>query len=438
MSLMILAQVYFVSRYAGTSITPASIYGSFWFLFTFIPLILVPSAPASVLAMGYIFLSCIVISLSSVVVKWPEAMRINSEFGRRAVDAFNTEFLNVTFYVVSFLAIVCWALNVQVQGITLSRIWQEFFTVSNEYIMNRYNETLINSVYSQLSNVFSYTSAALGGMIISRLQDRFRILVLVVLSFLPSVLVLTVQGAKGMIFLSMSLFYGGWLIRRMKSGEITLLDRGVIKKSLLYALVLLPLVTISFVARGIYALEDTSEILFALQKYYISYSSVHLYAFSDWFNYYVGAPYTQFYSDSLLETTNGFYTFMAIFRLFGDDRYVPPGVFTEYYGYGNFLSGNIYTYFRGLILDFGIFGSLVFLFICGILCNISIKAILVSKYPTFSVAIFISMMGFIYTTFIISLLIWNSIFGILILLPFILFINQLLIIRADSAVAMGR
>jgi oligosaccharide repeat unit polymerase len=339
---------------------------------------------------------------------------------------------------VSFLAIVCWALNVQAEGIALSRIWQEFFTVSNEYIMNRYNETLINSVYSQLSNVFSYTSAALGGMIISRLQDRFRILVLVVLSFLPPVLVLTVQGAKGMIFLSISLFYGGWLIRRMKSGEMTLLDRGVIKKSLLYALALLPLVTISFVARGIYALEDTSKILFALQKYYISYSSIHLYAFSDWFNYYVGAPYTQFYSDSLLETTNGFYTFMAIFRLFGDDRYVPPGVFTEYYGYGNFLSGNIYTYFRGLILDFGIFGSLVFLFICGILCNISIKVILVSKYPTFSVAIFISMMGFIYTTFIISLLIWNSIFGILIFLPLILFINQLLIIRADSAVAMGR
>ena len=433
---MILGQVYFASLYTRTWITPASIYGIFWFLFTFIPLILVPSAPASVLAMAYIFLSCMVISLSSVVVKWPEAIRINSEFGLSSVDAYNTEFLNVTFYVVSFLALVCWALNIQAQGIALSRIWEDFFAVSNEYIMSRYNETVITSVFSQLSNVFSYASAALGGLIISRFTNRFGILNIIILSFLPSILVLTIQGAKGMIFLSISLFYGGWLIRRMKSGETTLLDRGVLKKSLLYALALIPLVTVSFVARGIYVLEDTGEILFALQRYYISYSSVHLYAFSDWFNYYVGAPSSQFYSDSLLETTKGFYTFMAVFRIFGDDRYVPPGVFTEYYGYGNFLSGNIYTYFRGLILDFGIFGSLVLLFIFGVLCNISTKVLLVSKYPIFSAAIFIAMMGYIYTTFIISLLIWNSIFGLLIFLPFIFFVNQLLVMRAQSAVAM--
>lgn len=437
LSLMILGQVYFASLYARTWITPASIYGIFWFLFTFIPLILVPSAPASVLAIGYIFLSCVVISLSSVVVKWPEAMRINSEFGQSAVGAFNTEFLNATFYVVSFLALVCWALNIQAQGIALSRIWEDFFAVSNEYILSRYNESLIVSVFSQLSNVFSYAAAALGGLIISRFLSRFRIFAVILMSFLPSVLVLTVQGAKGMIFLSISLFYGGWLIRRMKSGEITLLDRGVLKKSLLYALALIPLVTVSFVSRGIYALEDTGEILFALQRYYISYSSVHLYAFSDWFNYYVGNPSTQFYSDSLLKTTNGFYTFMAVFRIFGDDRYVPPGVFTEYYGFGNFLSGNIYTYFRGLILDFGIFGSLILLFIFGVLCNLSTKAVLINKYPIFSVAIFIAMVGYIYTTFIISLLIWNSIFGLLIFLPFILFVNQLLIVRAQSAVAMG-
>lgn len=421
-SVAILAQAYGLKRITKTWITPGSLFGVFWFVFSIVPLLMIIDAPASPSAMLYILVCSIVFSAGSLLFGWQVSIETNRRHYATSNELYNTKILEYSFYISAGIALVCWFLNMLAQGVSASRIFTDFFNVSHQYILARYNDTLIVGIYSQLSNIFSYTAAAIGGLIISKPMPNYRRLLVIAGAFLPSILVLTVQGAKGMIFLSLSLFYGGWLVRRLKEGSLSLFDRTQLKSIFLGVLLLIPFVTLSFLSRGIFMIESRAQIFDTLLRYYASYIGVHLYAFSDWFSWYIGNPSTQFYQES--ERTAGFLSFMALFRFLGDDRYVPPGVFDEYFEYGFYLSGNIYTFFRGLITDFGLGGSLGVLFIASVICNSIVSTIMRNRYSFLSTSLFIVMIGYIYTSFIISLFIWNSAFGITLALSLILLFNQ--------------
>jgi oligosaccharide repeat unit polymerase len=423
LSLCILAQAYGLRRFVGSWVNPGTIFGVFWFVFTFVPMLMVLDAPVDPLAMLFILAASITFSSGSLIFNWNKSIAVNANHGVESQKLYNTGFLLSCFYVTAVFALVFWSLNIAAQGISISSIFTDFLNVSHRYILARYSDSLIVGIYSQLSNMLSYTASALGGLIISRPMTKRERLIVIVGSFLPSILVLTVQGAKGMIFLSLSLFYGGWLIRRVKSGDLTLFDRSHIKVFLIALVSLIPFVTLSFITRGIFLIQNPREVVEVLTRYYASYIAVHLYAFSDWFSWYIGNPSIQFYQES--ETTYGFFTFMVLFKLFGDDRYVPPGVFDEYYAFGPYLSGNLYTFFRGLIVDFGIAGAMGVLFAVSVASNMVIVTIMRSRYAGLSASLFVVMMGYIYTSFIISLLIWNSAFGLVLALSAILTINQL-------------
>jgi oligosaccharide repeat unit polymerase len=161
-----------------------------------------------------------------------------------------------------------------------------------------------------------------------------------------------------------------------------------------------------------------------LLYYFASYSSGHVYAFSDWFSHVLGNPSIMEYFDD--GPSYGFYTFMAIFKAFGSTREVPVGTFAEYYHYGALLETNVYTMFRGLILDFGIAGTVVFTFLSGWLFHLSFHAMLVRKRPAFNVAVFIFMVGYSFNSVFVSMLMWNSIYVSFALVTIILLANRLL------------
>jgi len=186
---------------------------------------------------------------------------------------------------------------------------------------------------------------------------------------------------------------------------------------------LIPAIVSSFLSRGLYD-QDLEYIFQKLKIYLMSYAFAHLYAFSDWFGGYIGSQSLMQFDDLHNESEYGFYTFMAIFRALGSERYVPPGVFDEYYAYQEVIKSNIYTMYRGVILDFGIFGSLIFSFLLGFLLNFSYFLICVLRSPLFFISIYIAMFGFYYTSFIISIFIWNSLFVSLVVFYVILFLNR--------------
>jgi hypothetical protein len=82
--------------------------------------------------------------------------------------------------------------------------------------------------------------------------------------------------------------------------------------------------------------------------------------------------------------------------------------------------------FRGLILDFGIIGSVLFMLTTGVLLHWTFHSMLCKRRPVFTVAVFVFMMGYFYTSFGISLLIWNSIYVAFVSVWIVLQINKLI------------
>ena len=92
------------------------------------------------------------------------------------------------------------------------------------------------------------------------------------------------QSAKGLFFFSIFLFFGGMLVSRVYNKNYTLVGFKDFRFLLLYGLLILPILIFSFLSRGIYQLDDTALMINRLRYYLVTYSSVHLPAFSDWFS----------------------------------------------------------------------------------------------------------------------------------------------------------
>jgi hypothetical protein len=111
---------------------------------------------------------------------------------------------------------------------------------------------------------------------------------------------------------------------------------------------------------------------------------------------------------------------MSFFRILGNETPVPIGVYSEYLSIPPYITTNIYTMFRGIIHDFGIGGSLVCLFIISYFTHISFRVLLSSEKPYFSVSVFIFCIAFVYQSFIISALMWNTLILGVVLIGFVL------------------
>jgi oligosaccharide repeat unit polymerase len=129
---------------------------------------------------------------------------------------------------------------------------------------------------------------------------------------------------------------------------------------------------------------------------------------------------------------------MALFQLLGINIFEPPGVFDQYYSFGDLFTTNIYTMFRGLILDFGFIGSVLFMLATGFLLHWAFHSMLRNKRPVFTVAVFVFMMGYFYTSFIISVLIWSRIYVTFLLLWIVLRVNKLVTQRGGLRFVVTR
>ena len=148
-----------------------------------------------------------------------------------------------------------------------------------------------------------------------------------------------------------------------------------------------------------------------MSRNFTSYALGLIYAFSDWFEYTIMTIRgVGFYR--IEDETYGFYTFMSIFRALGDDRFVPGGVFDEYYDDGLFVSTNIYTVFRSQITDFTLLGSLIFAVFISSFIHLSFRNADVNYASPLSTSVFVLFCGFLASSYIISVLIWDSVYAL--------------------------
>ena len=99
---------------------------------------------------------------------------------------------------------------------------------------------------------------------------------------------------------------------------------------------------------------------------------------------------------------------MVFGRIIHPEYELPPGYFDEYIEIGSVLQTNIFTMFRGLIYDFGLVGSLAFMAGFGWISALVYRRMLTRAVAPVSQALYVLIWGVLYTSYIISLLTWNS------------------------------
>lgn len=406
-SLCILGQAWLVRRHVGSWIFPACIFGLFWFALTFIPLVMLWAAPVEPLAVAFILGACLMFSGTALVFNWEDAYRINKVVDLAA--RYDTRFLWLSFYGLSWLVVLCLVVNWNLQGFTFKEIFFDLFVTANRYLERRYAGEISRNFVSQIGVVLTYPAAILGGVVYAARRNQWDGLLTICIAFLASVLSMVVEGNKGTLFLVAALFWAGILVNSIGRGERQLFGKRTLVKIALGGLVLLPFLASAFWIRMMYTVGTFDQALGRMAWNFYSYTCGHLYAFSDWFGALIGKASTQTYVNDF--GAHGFYTFMGLFRALGDTRLVPPGIYSEFFIYQNIMQSNIYTIFRGLVLDFGLYGALLFWGVAGLIVHAFFRELLLGRRQALSISVFAHFVGFVYSSFIVSFFVWNSIYA---------------------------
>lgn len=425
LSLMLLLQAWLIGLRSGSFACPPAIFNFFLFLYSFFPLIALPSVPVNPAAIVYFLLAGLSFSLTAIVVK---PVPIQEVFSARKVPTkFDTPLLVGFFWVFSATTVASTLINWSIQGLTFEAIFFDLLNTTASYLDSKYGGRLVSNPFATVAIVLVYPMVALGGLIFGARIGRKGRLPIFIASFFPALMFIVVEGNKGTLPGVIVIFLGSILSVRLINGQPVVLHLKQFRALMLYGVLLAPIILVAFLARGLSGIDDLELIFSLIRNMFSSYFFGHLYAFSDWLTFYTGGASHLSYSST--PALGGFYTLMPIYEIFARGPEIPAGIYSEYFSYeagAISFETNIFTMFRGLILDFGLFGGLIVLGVFGLIATAAFWRLLSAARSPVAVAIFIHAAWFSYASFGVSLFTWDSSFLSLALLSGLLSLNAAL------------
>lgn len=234
----------------------------------------------------------------------------------------------------------------------------KFMSMNTEMAYDRYNGgTVTNNLITLLSS-FGYVAPLCGGYLLPYACKRKRRILLSFLSFFPVLLSMAMDNTKSGVIDAAILFAIGFMVAYMKLRKRS--PKFKLGQIVLIAFLLLLLFALLFVSMCIRIGDFSAETIEIVKGKFIVYAFGSVEAFDVWL--------TQHYTFG----TYGFgvNTFMAPFNLLGIVNR-EQGL----YGFVDGAASNVFSAFRGVIMDFGIIGGLLFVFFIGMLGGIACRKI---------------------------------------------------------------
>lgn len=401
-------------KVVGTWLNPSSIFSLFWYLYSFLPLLIAFEAPINPLGITYILCFSVFFSSSIILFNWDKALRQNA-IKPSSDYLFNTNLLRYIFYFISLVSINSILIGIsQSASMNLLSFISDPLGFAAEYAGKSYGGKLQESLFSTIGIASGYVTAIIGGLLFGSSKKKS----IAVIAFIPQIITLLLMTIKGQLLLSLFLFIGGILICRVYDNSLYLLSKKEIIRLSFLSVLFFPLLLMSFLSRGLSEETNLNIIFERIYSNLVSYSSGHLYAFSSWLEDrylgYSGLSYAQ------QEFQLGFYSLMSFFKFF-DTRELPIGIYEEYFSYGGYLETNVYTVFRGIITDYSLLGSMFIAVLIGFFSNFFFYRLLIERLRSFYILFFIYFVGIAYQSFVISTLTWITIPSTFLLLCLILY-----------------
>jgi oligosaccharide repeat unit polymerase len=311
--------------------------------------------------------------------------------------------------ILSILSIFLMVIGMGKQGLDLDSFFLTPLEVGGQYAQMRYEDGLEVNLIQRFGLSMAYMATVCCGYCYG-FRSNGRV-IMILFALFPAIIMMILQSSKGLLFFSVMIFIASAYVGSLYTENKIAFSKNF-KTLIFFPLLILILTSYSFLSRGSAgeSILDSMELIINSLK---SYSGGHLFAFSDWFSHRYLDESSFIYSQPFMQ--NGFYTFMSIYRLLGDDRYVPLGIYDEFY-VNSQITTNIYTVFRGLISDFTLLGSLLAMVVMGTLVSGIYKNLLIKRRPLILIILYPFIIGLIYQTYSVSTLTWNQIYVVILML----------------------
>jgi len=247
-------------------------------------------------------------------------------------------------------------------GFSLSQIvsFKILLELNNTAAVSRYTDGSSSNIISQITLIFVYLSPLLGGYLLPLISRKSKIWSY--LTILPPLITTLTQAVKLGFITSIMLFIIGVIVSTYANNKTLMRIRGTtFLKIIFYSFLFFAVLFLSMVFRtGKFDIQTIK----AIGEKFINYAFGHLPAFDLWFSENIES----------IKPSGGIKTFYGISNFLGIAER-KQGIFTEYAIYGkNSFSGlktNVYTVFRFIIEDFGLYGALLAIFISGTISGFS-------------------------------------------------------------------
>lgn len=408
----LLFQAYFVRVWVGTYLAPAALFPLAWFVFTIFPLVFLFEVPINAWSIGYIWICALAFSLSALPFNWKFALKAN-QIGKSAyATKFGSRFIRRCLYLSSILSVVFSMWTMVINGWGMEEILFDVLATSGRFAALRGNEGMAYGAVGTLSIFFTYLSPVLGGLVASALRTTKARIGFFVISMSPSIFTMVTQSSKLIFLIALCFYLAAILLTKIYKNKLSMFSVRHLPKVLAAALLLFPLVLVSFVSREDYLdISDLSETVSLLKYQLSSYTFGQIYAFSDFFSFYVGMPAVSVYKDDF--ESFGAYSFASVFDMLGIGKDFPRGLYEETGYFPDVFETNIFTVFRGLIYDFGGIGSIVFMFLSGLVANTFFYKLLVGRRSWFAATVYVAtvvtiLMGYLISVFMARYMFLNA------------------------------
>lgn len=209
-----------------------------------------------------------------------------------------------------------------------------------------------NSLLLQILLIFTYAAPICGGYARVYANTKIR-KIISYCALLPIATSMLLTNGKNGVVASIILWSGSFIVGYIsKYGHTPKIKIKYIVYTMIFLIALFSILIFSMMLR-------IGEFDFKILKYSIEkfgvYGFGHVAAFDQWFSI----------NNTKFDYGMGTNTFMAIFKSLGL-AVREQGVFTDIIVFKNNILTNVYTTFRGIIMDFGVYGGILFMSVSGV------------------------------------------------------------------------
>lgn len=421
----------FLRHRLKTFIFPASLFALAWFAYTFIPLILLSDIPINPLAILYLFICIFAFSLGALPFNWSKAYGANVILAKHRALSYDNKLMHSIFSISIISSFVSSTFMLISAGFDLKSIFLNMMETSHTYAHMRGHGKISHNVFGSLAIFFTYLSVITGSLISISSKSNLKKFAFLILAFFPVLYIMFSQSAKLAMFYSLGFYIAALLLIKIQSIKLDLFNKKLFFYSSVFVLSFAPLLSISFLSRSTpeELINYKNKLLFVAK----SYTLAQPYSFSDFFSSYLGQPSITNFSHDL--HSHGAYTFTSLVSLFGIEKTFPPGTYYDNFNYNDTIATNIYTIFRGLINDFGAIGTIVYMFITGLIAHAIFYLLLTKKNAFVACSSFLVMIVYIQGTYLASIFMARNMYLIVLTMSLIFFLNNRLAQKIQGHIA---